>query len=86
MAWETVAQKVGGAEMKRVPFGAITLYAYADKIGCGLQQFMAGARKSNLSTLSRSDLMAANRETAAETGLPYLTEAEHDKAMAILKA
>ena len=33
MAWETVAQKVGGAEMKRVPFGAITLYAYADKIG-----------------------------------------------------
>jgi len=86
MAWETVAQKVGAAEMKKIPFGAIALYAYADKIGCGLQQFMAGARKSSLSTLSRADLMAANCETAAETGLPYLTEAEHDKALAILKA
>jgi hypothetical protein len=29
--------------------------------------------------------MAANRETAQETGIPYMTEAEYDKALAILK-
>ena len=85
-AWETVAKKVGMNEMKNVPFGAVAMYAYADKLACGLQQFMAGARKSKLSEMSRSDLMAANRETARETGLPYLTEAEHDKALSIINA
>jgi hypothetical protein len=28
--------------------------------------------------------MSANRETAHETGIPYMTDAEHDKAMAAL--
>ena len=83
-AWETVLQKVGADEMKHIPFGAIAMYAYADKLACGLQQFMAGARASNLSELSRGDLMSANRETAHETGIPYMTDAEHDKAMAAL--
>ena len=72
------------AEMKNIPFGAVAMYAYADKLACGLQQFMAGARASNISEFSRADLMSANRETAHETGIPYLTEAEHDKAMAVL--
>jgi glutamate synthase domain-containing protein 2 len=85
-AWETVAKRVGAKEIKRVPFGAIAMYAYADKLGAGLQQFMAGARKARLSELSRKDLMAANRETAQETGIAYMTEAEHDKALAILKS
>jgi hypothetical protein len=30
--------------------------------------------------------MAANRETEKESGIPYMTEAENDKAMAVLKA
>jgi glutamate synthase domain-containing protein 2 len=85
-AWETVAKRVGAKEMKSIPFGAIAMCAYADKLGAGLQQFMAGARKANISALSRNDLMAANRETASETGIPYMTEAEHDKALAILKS
>ena len=33
-----------------------------------------------------ADLMAANRETAAETGLPYMTEALDEAAKAVLKA
>jgi len=85
-AWETVAKKVGAAEMANIPFGAVAMYAYADKLACGLQQFMAGARKSRIADLSRDDLMAANRETAQETGIAYLTDAENDKAMAVLKA
>lgn len=85
-AWEVVAKRVGATEMKKIPFGAVAMHAYADKLACGLQQFMAGARKSRIAELSRDDLMAANRETARETGIPYMTDAENDKAMAVLKA
>jgi hypothetical protein len=85
-SWEAVAQKVGAGEMKNIPFGAVAMHAYADKVACGLQQFMAGARKATLSGLSRDDLMAANRETARETGIPFMTEAENDKALAVLRA
>jgi glutamate synthase domain-containing protein 2 len=86
VAWEAVAAKVGPDEMKHIPFGAIAMHAYADKLACGLQQFMAGARKSRLAALSRDDLMAANHETARETGIPYMTSAEHEKALAVLNS
>jgi hypothetical protein len=85
-AWETVAKKVGSEEMKKIPYGAVAMYAYADKLAAGLQQFMAGARKVRISEISRGDLMAANRETAAETGIPYMTDSENDKALAILQS
>jgi glutamate synthase domain-containing protein 2 len=84
--WEAVRDKVGAEEMKNVPFGAIAMYGYCDKLACGLQQFMAGARKFSLGTISRDDLMAANRETAAETGLPHVSDAMDDEARAILRA
>jgi glutamate synthase domain-containing protein 2 len=84
-SWESVAKKVGPDEMKNIPYGAIAMVGYADKLGCGLQQFMAGARKFKLSELDRDDLMSANRETAQETGIPYMTDAEHEDALAILK-
>jgi len=83
-AWETVKEKVGADEMKNIPFGAVGIYAYSDKLACGLQQFMAGARASRLSDITRNDLMSANRETAHETGIPFMTDAENDKAMAAL--
>lgn len=82
--WEAVRAKVGEAEMDRIPFGAVALWGYADKLACGLQQLMAGARKFSLDCLGRDDLMAANRETAEVTGIPYLTEAQEDRALAIL--
>jgi glutamate synthase domain-containing protein 2 len=84
--WETVREKVGDEEMPNIPFGAIALYDYADKVGCGLQQFMAGARKFTLDQITRDDLMAGNRETARETGIPYMTEAQEESALAILNA
>ena len=71
--------------MKNVPFGAVAMYGYADKLACGLQQFMAGARKFNLSEITRDDLMAANRETADETGIAYMTDALDGKAQGIMK-
>ena len=83
--WEAVKNKVGADEMKNIPFGAVAMFGYADKLACGLQQFMAGARKFNLSEISRDDLMAANRETAEETGIAYMADAQDSIAKAILR-
>lgn len=82
--WEAVREKVGEAEMAKIPFGAVAMHGYADKLACGLQQFMAGARKFSLEQLSREDLMAANRETAQVAGIPYMTDAGDESAIAIL--
>ncbi|MCP5520111.1 MAG: FMN-binding glutamate synthase family protein [Verrucomicrobiales bacterium] len=84
--WEIVKQKVGADEMKHIPFGAVAMQGYADKLACGLQQFMAGARKFRLCEIDRGDLMSANPETARLTGIPELTEAGHETALAILTA
>lgn len=83
--YEAVKRKVGSDEIKNVPMGAIAMYGYADKLACGLQQFMAGARKFQLDEIDRDDLLAGNRETAEVTGIPYLTEAQNERALAILK-
>lgn len=82
--WEGVRKKVGADEMKNIPFGAVALCGYADKLKCGLQQFMAGARKFNLSEIGRSDLIASNRETSELTGIPYMTDALNEEALIIL--
>lgn len=84
--WETIKNKVGQDEMKNIPFGAVALVGYADKLGAGLQQFMAGARKFSLSEIKRSDIIASNHETAEITGIPFMTDALNDKAMGILNA
>ncbi len=84
--WESVKKTVGADEMKSIPFGAVAMYGYADKMAAGLQQFLAGARKFTLSQVNRDDLMAANRETAAETGIPYLTDALDSEARKVLKS
>ncbi len=84
--WETVQNKVGAKEMKNIPFGAIAMYGYADKLAAGLQQFMAGARKFTLSEIQREDLIASNRETADVTGIPFMTEALNEEALAVLKS
>ena len=84
--WETIQKKVGADEMKNIPFGAIAMAGYADKLAGGLQQFMAGARKFNLESLSRNDLITANRETEEITHIPFMTEALDEKAKAILRS
>lgn len=78
--------KVGADEMKNIPFGAIALVGYADKLAGGLQQFMAGARKFNLNELDRSDLISANRETEEISKIPFMTDALDKEAKAILRS
>lgn len=79
-----VEKKVGSDEIDNIPFGAIAIYTLVDKIKAGLQQLMAGARKFNIYSISRDDLMAMNKETAEVTGIPYVMEAEEEKARQIL--
>jgi glutamate synthase domain-containing protein 2 len=83
--WETVKNKVGADEMKNIPFGAVAMMGYTDKLGAGLQQFMAGARKFRLSEISRNDLISSNRETEEITGIAFMTEALNDRALKILQ-
>ncbi|MEN2998043.1 MAG: glutamate synthase-related protein [Brevinematia bacterium] len=79
-----VEKKVGKSEMKNIPFGAIAIWTWADKIAAGLQQLMAGARKFSIKEISRDDIAAANRETERETGLKFITDAYDELAKRIL--
>jgi len=81
-----VQKKVGKKEMTNIPYGAIAFYTLADKLACGLQQLMAGARKFSLSALSRSDLFAGNRETAQETGISHVADVNDEAAKKILNS
>jgi hypothetical protein len=81
-----VQKKVGKNEMKNVPYGAIAIWTLADKLAAGLQQLLAGARKFDVSEISRTDVFSCNRETEKETGIPFITEVEDDKAKTILSA
>jgi glutamate synthase domain-containing protein 2 len=79
-----VQKKVGKKEMKNIPYGAIAFWTLADKLACGLQQLMAGARKFSLARVSRGDIFSANRETASETGIPHLSDVNDESAKRIL--
>lgn len=79
-----VQKHVGADEMKNIPFGAIAAWTLSDKLAAGLQQLMAGARKFSLGAISREDIVAANRETANETGITFITEANDSVAKVIL--
>ena len=79
-----VKNKVGADEMKNIPLGAIGVWTLADKLAAGLQQLMAGARKFNLSEISRDDLFSANRETEKETGIRFMTDVSDEIAKKIL--
>ena len=79
-----VEKKVGKDEMKNIPYGAIAFWTLADKLGCGLQQLLAGARKFSLQQITRDDIVSGNRETERETGIPYMTDVDDEAAKKIL--
>ena len=79
-----VEKKVGKDEMKHIPYGAIAFYTMADKLACGLQQLLAGARKFSVTQLTRHDIFSGNRETARETGIPHVSDVNDESARKIL--
>lgn len=79
-------KKVGKDEMKKIPYGAIAFWTLADKLGCGFQQLLAGARKFSVSQISRNDIFSGNRETARETGIPHVADMKDEIAREILNS
>jgi glutamate synthase domain-containing protein 2 len=85
VCWESVKNLVGPDEMENIPWGAIGIYSYCEKIKVGLQQLMAGARCFNVGAISRKELMSLTDECARVTGVPYLMDAYREEAMDILE-
>jgi glutamate synthase domain-containing protein 2 len=81
-----VEKKVGKSAMKDIPYGAIAIWTLTDKLVCGLQQLMAGARKFSMSAISRNDIFSINRETEKETGIKFVTEVQNESALNILNS
>jgi len=86
VGYHDLEKKMGKEEMKNIPYGAIAFYTLADKLGCGLQQLMAGARKFSLNQITRQEIFSGNRETAIETGIPHVSDVNNESAKKILNA
>ncbi len=84
--YHSVERMVGKKVMAELPFGAIAMWSLLDKLGAGLQQFMAGARKFTLDAISRDDITSANRETEEATGIPFITKVGDEIAKRILSS
>jgi glutamate synthase domain-containing protein 2 len=75
-----------GKRFSEIPLEAIGLYTYlTDRIGVGLKQLMAGARKWKLELLDRNDLMSLSERAAKVTGIPMADEVEKDAIEKILE-
>ena len=83
--YQAVQAKVGAAEMKNIPFGAIAMWTMLDKLGGGLQQLMAGARRFGVDQIAREDIVSGNRETERETGIPFICDVQDENAKRILR-
>lgn len=84
--YHDVEKLLGKDEMKNIPYGAIGFYTLADKLACGVQQLMAGARKFSLNQITRNDIFSGNRETARETGIPHVSDVNDESARKILNS
>ncbi len=85
VTYSTLKDKYGSA-MENVPFGAIALYTYVDKLRTGLTQLMAGARSFRLDTLKRKDLVALTEDAAKISGITYIMDAYQEEADAIINS
>jgi len=79
-------QKEYGERFKEIPWEAVGLYTYlTDRVGVGLMQLMAGARKWKLDLLDRGDLMALTERASRVTGIPLAEDVEKDAIERILE-
>jgi hypothetical protein len=82
--YHSLAARLGKEEMKNIPYGAIAIWTSLDRLGAGLQQLMAGARRFAVGSIARSDIASANRETERETGVPFITGIQDETARQLL--
>ena len=80
---ETLKTKYG-KDFERIPWGAVAMYTFADRLKLGLQQLMAGSRKFGLQHIDRNDVVSLTRECAEVTGIPYVMDSDMKEAERIL--
>lgn len=69
-----------------IPWSAVGLYTYLiDRIGVGLQQLLAGARKFSLNLINRDDLATLSERAQKVTGITLMEEFEKDVVENILE-
>ncbi|MEM2103318.1 MAG: glutamate synthase-related protein [Candidatus Bathyarchaeia archaeon] len=74
-----------GERFREIPWEAVALYTYlTDRIGVGMKQLLAGARRWKLGLINRNDLMSLSELAAKVTGIPLANEAEQDVVESIL--
>lgn len=83
ITFETLKTKYG-KDFEKLPYGAIAMYTFCDRLRLGLQQLMAGARKFAIKYIDRKDLVSLTKEAAEVTGIPYIMEADLEEAETIL--
>lgn len=71
-------------DLSKIPWGALGLYGYMERIRVGLQQLLAGMRKFKLHLASRRDLFALTERAARVTGIPLADESEAEEMEKII--
>ena len=85
IATPTLKTKYGN-RFSEIPTEAIGVYTYlSDRVGVGLKQLMAGARRWKLDLLDRNDLMSLSERAARVTGIPTVDEVEKEAIERILE-
>lgn len=74
-----------GSRAKEIPWQAVALCGYFDRLHVGLQQLMAGCRKWKLDLIDRNDIFALSERGSKVTGIPLAEEAERDAIERILR-
>ena len=72
--------------MTKIPYGALAMVTMVDKLYGGLQQLLAGARKFDIKNITRGEIFSGNRETAKETGIAHMCDANDESAKKILNS
>jgi glutamate synthase domain-containing protein 2 len=77
---------LGDEEFEKIPTGAIGLFTYYERLAQGLRQLMCGARKFNLSHMTRDDLAALTKDAAEISGIKFIRDIDADEVEEILSA
>jgi glutamate synthase domain-containing protein 2 len=78
--------ELGDEEFEKIPTGAIGLYTYYERLAQGLRQLMCGARKFDLSHITRDDLAALTKESAEISGIKFIRDIDAEEVEEILSA
>jgi glutamate synthase domain-containing protein 2 len=85
VTYELLKQQYGADVVKELPYGAIGLYTFTEKLKLGLQELMAGTRSFRVDKIARKDLMALTEDAAKVSGLSYVMDAYREEAEQILE-